>query len=468
MIAARDGAAVAVIPHELNSPPRFAVYDAATGQPTLEDRTEKAPVSRVAFDGDRIYALSGDFVASKVRSMEWRGGKNAWEWTPPRSHAFSELVVGRDHLVLAQTAPAPSQPIVYLLDRDRGKVQRTFQLDGRRVISAGIQGGTLLVTTHRGLFGFARIDTARLRDEIAALAARAADDPSRLTPALRLRLADRRFKLDDIEAAVGLCQGALLDERIDLATYETVYRQMLGYLDARPPNDRMEITRIARAPEIDGDLRDWWPVHQSVRIAEPRNVATIQGDGHMAILRGRDDLSATLYLAYDDRFLYLALDVEDSSLIPYDSESDEWKGDCLLIALDMLGNGGDYFGKDDNLLSLALTLPKKKKDPKEDDDEKAAEPDGKYFVKRKEDGSGAIYEAALPWKSFLEHQADIDPVHGPKDGFRFGLNVVVTDDDDGRGARKALSWTPSITLHREKSKLWNGFVPGRFAKIICR
>ena len=114
---------------------------------------------------------------------------------------------------------------------------------------------------------------------------------------------------------------------------------------------------------------------------------------------------------------------------------------------------------------LCRRSQKKNKKPGEEEEE---EPAGKYFVKRKDDGSGAVYEVAIPWTTFAEKGADIDPAAGPKEGFSFGFNVVLTDDDDGRGAAKALSLTPSIALHREKSKLWQGFVPGRFAKIICR
>ena len=95
-----------------------------------------------------------------------------------------------------------------------------------------------------------------------------------------------------------------------------------------------------------------------------------------------------------------------------------------------LGDGGETFRRDDNLLSLALTLPKKNKQPGEEDED---EPAGRYFVKKKHDGSGAIYEASVPWLSFIEHTADIDAARGPKEGFTFGFNVIVTDDDDGRG-----------------------------------
>ena len=36
-----------------------------------------------------------------------------------------------------------------------------------------------------------------------------------------------------------------------------------------------------------------------------------------------------------------ALDVEDTHLRPYDSESENWIGDCLLIAIDCQNNGGE-------------------------------------------------------------------------------------------------------------------------------
>ena len=124
-------------------------------------------------------------------------------------------------------------------------------------------------------------------------------------------------------------------------------------------------------------------------------------------------------------------------------------------------DGGEGARSDDVLLSLALTLPKKKDEEEEDpekQEEEASEkkPEGRYFVHRKEDKSGAIYEVAIPWALFAKNGAQVVPGQVPPKGFTFGLNVCLTDDDgdradvadpdsDGRrGALKVLELTPGL------------------------
>jgi outer membrane protein assembly factor BamB/tetratricopeptide (TPR) repeat protein len=463
LTAAPDGAAVAIATHPSPDQPRLAVYEGSSGESRFEESGDKGRISAVAFDADRLYLFAGDMLTGKLSVVDWRAGKVEWMWTPKRGETFAEVVVARDHIVLPQTAPLGGG-VVYVLDKARRALFRAFALEGRRVHGAAIVRGTLVISTTRGLTGFARIDPARLRDDLSRAAVEAARRPD--DAGLRVRIADRRFKLGDIDGAISACEEALLSAG-SIAAYDLLDRQLRGAIEARGAADTIELQRLARAPEIDGDLRDVWPFHQSIALDRPRRVQPVQGTGRSGLVRGREDLSATLYMGYDDRYFYFALDVEDSVLMPYDSESEDWRGDCLLIAIDALGDGGDSFRRDDNLLSLALTLPKKNKRPDEEEDEEN-EPDGRYFVKRKDDGTGAVYEGAIPWRAFIEHQADIDPVRGPKPGFTFGFDVLVTDDDDGAGARKALSWTPGVMLHREKRRLWSGFVPGRFGKIICR
>ena len=124
----------------------------------------------------------------------------------------------------------------------------------------------------------------------------------------------------------------------------------------------------------------------------------------------------------------------------------------------------------------ALTLPRKKKDEDEqqEGEEDADRPQGTYFVRRKEDGSGAVYEAAIPWALFKEKGVALDLDRGPDAGLGFGLDLVLTDDDGERGregepgtrgARKSLQLTPGVLLHEEKSRLWQGYVPDRFARL---
>jgi hypothetical protein len=251
---------------------------------------------------------------------------------------------------------------------------------------------------------------------------------------------------------------------------------------------------MPRPPEIDGELNDWWRGWSSIDLTGPRYVSPVQLEGgRPGRWNGPEDLSAKLYMGWDEKYFYFALDVMDSDLRPYDSESAKWIGDCLLIAIDTKNDGGFWFAPDDVLLSLALTLPKKKKeedkDKKEGEDAEKNKPEGKYFVKRKEDGSGAIYEAQIPWTLYATNGA----TNPGQPGFTFGFNIILTDDDgdrvgvedlpagvdpktlpegkregDYRGALKTLQLTPSVLLHEKKERLWQGYIPEYFAKITLR
>jgi hypothetical protein len=240
---------------------------------------------------------------------------------------------------------------------------------------------------------------------------------------------------------------------------------------------------MPRPPEIDGELSDWWRPWSSVELLGPQNVQPIQQPPGETPGRwsGVEDLSARLYMGWDEKNFYFALDVDDTNLRPYDSDAPNWVGDCLLIAIDCQNNGGEVVLGDDVLLSLALTLPKKKDDEEEQEEsDEERKPQGKYFVRRKEDNSGAVYEASVPWEVFVKNGATLDPAQGPEKGFAFGFNVILTDDDGERfggddpersgprGALKTLELTPSVLLHQEKSRLWQGYIPRRFAKISLR
>jgi hypothetical protein len=79
-------------------------------------------------------------------------------------------------------------------------------------------------------------------------------------------------------------------------------------------------------------------------------------------------------------------------------------------------------------------------------------------VRNKPDGSGTIYESALPWEY-------INRIN-PKPGTRFGFNVYVLDDDTGKGSEKGLTWTPGFLLHRFRYYFSDGYMPEYFGRII--
>jgi hypothetical protein len=181
-----------------------------------------------------------------------------------------------------------------------------------------------------------------------------------------------------------------------------------------------------------------------------------------------------LYMGWDNEHFYFAIDVQDNYLRPYDNDAEVWKGDCLLIALDCLNDGGYWVRADDQFVTLALHDPGQQGEEGEDDEEEEekSKPKGDYFVRRKDDNSGVIYEAAIPWRFFVDAGREMDPESGPEAGFTFGFNPVITDDDGGEGkARKTLSWTQGIRLHSERERLMmdpGEIVPEYFGKIRLR
>jgi hypothetical protein len=179
-----------------------------------------------------------------------------------------------------------------------------------------------------------------------------------------------------------------------------------------------------------------------------------------------EDLSAELYLGYDEKNFYFLLDVKDSILRPSEREQrDSWVGDLLLAAVDSLADGCYTAREDDFMISMGLTIPKRNLTDQEQEEEERSKPAGEYFVKRKEDGSGAIYEGAVPWKTFQEHGCTIDETKGPDAGFSFAVNFILTDDDSGGGSRKSLNLTPGVLLTKGKNP-WSICIPKLFAKVV--
>ena len=402
--------------------------------------------------------------------LQWRHQLPRGGPTPPA------LIETPSALLVPRSGAFGGRTTLSVLARGTGEVVETHTVPGRRLVGAGVvaRGGTLLLSTDRGLFGFGHLDREALAEETVRAA-----DALLAAPEARaqVRLARLLWKAGRGEEARRLLEAGILAEGAHEDEVGRMLETLAGLSEASA-EDRplsLDVRYLPRPPEIDGELNDWWRPWSGVELREPRHVLPIQAeDGDTAAWAGREDLSARVYLGWDARYFYFALDVEDSVLRPYDSEAERWRGDCLLMAIDCLGDGGEVVMSDDVLLSLALTLPRKKKDDQQEGEEEDERPQGTYFVRRKEDGSGAVYEAAIPWALFKEHQVALDLDKGPEPGMVFGLDLVLTDDDgergregepETRGARKSLQLTPGVLLHEDKSRLWQGYVPERFARL---
>jgi outer membrane protein assembly factor BamB len=444
-------------------------------------------IDAVVVGDDAVYTFRTIARRVEVWAQERTLGKQVWTWQAPiGSQGVPVVIETPTLLVIPRTNGFGQRVTLSVLARGTGRNLETHQLPGRRLLGRGalVRAGVLVVSTDRGLFGLTSVDDEALGRDLAravqALEEAPGDSEARARVATLLDLGGRG------DEALELLASGLQTERIGVEAFDRLFASLSALAEAAADNGprHLDARRMPRPPEIDGELNDWWRPWSSVTLRGPRFVQPIQQPPGVAPPRwsGDEDLSAELYLGWDDGYLYFALDVADTNLRPYDSEAERWIGDCLLMAIDCLGDGGEVVLQDDVLLSLALTLPKKdkdedeEKDPQEQTEEEKNKPEGRYFVRRKDDGSGAIYEAAIPWSLFEKNGAAMTPGGGPAPGLEFGFNVVLTDDDgehdplqpDGRGALKTLEITPSVLLHAEKSRLWQGFIPGRFARITLR
>jgi hypothetical protein len=282
------------------------------------------------------------------------------------------------------------------------------------------------------------------------------------------RIAATYAEFGDFDKAARVLREIVRSQwKLSDAQIRRVLEQAGGYRygQKRAGATSIDVHRVRGPVKVDGVLDDGWTPALAIR----RGI-----DGVFKVDRrrlggeewlSRHDLSATFYFGWDRENFYFAVDARDSIIRPWDrDDEDNWKGDLLLIALDPLGDGGWLARADDVLLSMGLVAPKRNPTPEEREEEERNKPKGEYFVRRREDDSGAVYEARIPWELFNENGTNIDAKKGPPDGFSFGLDLVLLDDDTGGGTTKTLNLARGLLLGR-RSTLWRGFVPRNFAKM---
>lgn len=141
---------------------------------------------------------------------------------------------------------------------------------------------------------------------------------------------------------------------------------------------------------------------------------------------GKNDLSADIYLLWDDQNLYLAAKVTDDAPFMNSKDGpDIWDGDCLETVFGMDEKADPqrlYFGKQDYQLGLS---PGNNKDIKP----------GEWFWRR-DDYREGIEVAAKPWDKgyILEAKIPFSVLGGfkPEVGRKFGFDVAVDDGDKNK------------------------------------
>jgi len=457
---------------------------------------EQRPLHEVVgYDGD-LYLVEGDFNQRRVLCLEVPRGfprqdsdpaarelRTRWQsrltqsWDVPRLRAHQDWLLLEDSMncdlaILSRETGIP------IPAREGFESVEAFLRGRQRLHFAGFVDETLLLVTARGALGLRAPQPIRERAELWSrleeLPLGGSDEPSRRP----VSDAIRAFRAGQGAAAVAVIERAVEEPGLEPERRRSLLYRLEGFAEDLGEESSAEwrVPRLETPPVVDGSLEEAWNAATAWPVESARSFHPIQGLGEDAAQwRGPRDLSLVVLAAWSDVGFHLALDVSDDSIHPYDRELEYWNGDCLLLAFDFLGDGGNLPDGDDQLLTLALTVPRRpppggagapggaagggagaQPPPKEED------PPGEYQVQRKGDGSGVVYEVMLPWKSFREAR---EQEAIPHPGMTFRLNLVLTDDDGGQGATTYMSLSPGQLLREETRSVWNIFIPDRFPRI---
>ncbi len=167
------------------------------------------------------------------------------------------------------------------------------------------------------------------------------------------------------------------------------------------------VKKPSALPNIDGDLAEWTSVAP----------VTLQGTKYVVrspeFHSGDDDLRAAFRFAYDEQFLYVAVEATDDVYRQDATGYSTWQGDCVQLAIDLdpgkeeihTGNELADKGSRHRHTEIDLALTKSGAEAYRTasyDGEKfpvsaIAPKDLKLAVKR--DGNRMVYEAAIPWRT---------------------------------------------------------------------
>ncbi len=208
---------------------------------------------------------------------------------------------------------------------------------------------------------------------------------------------------------------------------------VLGPAWAQPPHPTSSpiiCPRVVTGPVLDGRLDDWSPLPQVVMAsAEDWHPAAPQ----FAVYGGPQDISAEIRLVWDNRALYLAIDVRDDVLVRVHSPSEVDRGDSIVLAL--TGEGPEPANQFVVALLRGASLVWRAQPAARAGELRNV---GRGIWARPEDhGWRVSYELALPWSEL----APLRPIPGQP------LNLSVSAcDDDGAGIKGCLERTVAVVL----------------------
>ncbi len=208
----------------------------------------------------------------------------------------------------------------------------------------------------------------------------------------------------------------------------------------------MPCRRAARPPAVDADLGDW-AGPPAVLLKDAAWVRPRRDWG------GPADLSGAVRLAWDDRGLYLAVEVRDADWVE-PAAGPAPGGDSIQVAFDPVpGVRQEYhqqtmdYSKKYSEYTLALTAagPAVYRAISWDRDRPAGPvPASEAGLAVRRTAGGAVYEAAFTWAGLSMDQ--------PEPGRAIGLALALQDADPGDRPGRAMEWFGGIVHVKDPDK----------------
>ncbi|WP_181592789.1 sugar-binding protein, partial [Paenibacillus sp. YN15] len=168
---------------------------------------------------------------------------------------------------------------------------------------------------------------------------------------------------------------------------------------------------------IDGSLDEWGP-YAELRL--PQNEAQLAMTGWS----GPEDVSASVYMAYDEQYFYWAARVTDNVHTPV-SDSTMWRGDSIQFAFSPDGTYGPEYG---------INYMDGQAHVWQFSEGKAIEGAAQITVAAVQGGNEIVYEVKMPWSTIYTGKPETNVLPF----------TMLFNDNDGAGRRGWMEWTPGI------------------------
>jgi len=192
------------------------------------------------------------------------------------------------------------------------------------------------------------------------------------------------------------------------------------------------VPKVTGTIKLDGALDDPdWARAPVENIKEERQYFSF--DPKTVHWKGPADLSGTIRYLWDDKYLYVGVEVTDDVFSNTKQDANLWAGDGLQFLVDPCRGLDENVGKYDYCMAVGTKGPEAWCSLTAD----AGAPNGEakdivVAYKKKGDGTGAItYELAIPWYRLAPFKPRVDG--------DLGLTMIL-NEDDGNGRKSFMGW----------------------------